>query len=61
MRDTNRNYATGAYEDNRLEFPRGGAPWRHSCAESLIKTVKKSLFFTVGRQKHSILVTNRFD
>ena len=33
----------------------GGAPWRQGCTESSVKTVKKSLFFAVGRQKLSII------
>ena len=42
-------------KDIRWEFAPGGAPWRQGCAESLMKTLKKSLFFAVGRQKLSIL------
>ena len=61
MREMDRKHATGAWKDIRWEFAPGGAPWRQGCAESLIKTVKKSLlFFAVGRQKLNSRVTNSF-
>ena len=34
----------------RWEFAPGCAPWRQACAESLINSVKKYLFFAIGSQ-----------
>ena len=48
-RQFDRKHAKGANNEIRLEFASGGAPWRQGCAEPLIKTVKKSLFFAVGK------------
>ena len=38
-----------------LEFAPGCAPWRQACAESLIASVKKCLFFAIGSQVLSLI------
>ena len=45
----------GGSQRHSMENCTGGAPRRQGCVEALIKTVKKKLFFAVGRQKPSIL------
>ena len=39
----------------RWEFAPGCAPWRQACAESLIASVKKCLFFAIGSQVLSLI------
>ena len=39
----------------RWEFAPGCAPWRQACAESLISSVKKCLFFAIGNQVLSLM------
>ena len=43
-----------AFKGIRWEFAPGCAPWRQACAESLIASVKKCLFFAIGCQILSV-------